>query len=159
MVTVSRRWELAVLPKLGPHRARHVGRWVEHLRAPWLSDFYKKGLNKLMGVLPTPATQPVREGGSCHSDDDKNIRSDCDWPEKHDISRLFYLPCFALLSLESTNRGTILITCCHRRAWWEMMFPFCLWFLMFLIVLFCFFHFQLWLAVFFLIIFFSFWIF
>lgn len=55
-------------------------------------------------------------------DDDKNTRIDCDWPEKHDISRIWFLPCFALLSLESTNHRTILITCCHRRAWWEIMF-------------------------------------
>lgn len=50
--------------------------------------------------------------------------------------------CFALLSLESTNHGTILITCCHRRAWWETMFPFLCFFFYF--ILFYFFLFPAW---------------
>lgn len=55
-------------------------------------------------------------GRSRPDDDDKNTRIDRDWPEKHDISRILFPPCFALLSLESTNHRTILITCCHRRG-------------------------------------------
>lgn len=39
----------------------------------------------------------------------KNTGSDCDWPEKHDISRSLCSPCFALLSLESTNHRTVLL--------------------------------------------------
>lgn len=41
--------------------------------------------------------------------EDKNTRVECDWPEKHDVSRVLFPPCSALFSLESTNHRTILI--------------------------------------------------
>lgn len=53
----------------------------------------------------------------------RNTRTDCDWPEKYDISRMM-----RLLSLESTNHGTI-----NRRGWWETRFPFFYFFMFYLV--------------------------
>lgn len=43
------------------------------------------------------------------------------WHQQDFLSALF---CSAVSGIDQSQDN--LITCCHRRAWWEMMFPFCL---------------------------------
>lgn len=62
--------------------------------------------------------------GSRRDDDDKNKRNWLWLAREAWHQQDLFLPCFALLALEPTNHRTIWITCCHRRGWWETMFPF-----------------------------------
>lgn len=62
--------------------------------------------------------------GSRRNDDDKNKRNWLWLAREAWHQQDLFPPCFALLALEPTNHRTIWITCCHRRGWWETMFPF-----------------------------------
>lgn len=88
-------------PKPRPYKARHCGRWrVERLclRSATLRPFHWRS---------EPANGCAPSGSRHDDDDDKNTRL---WLARAAWHQQNYI-CFAVLSLESANHGTILITC------------------------------------------------
>lgn len=62
-----------------------------------LRDLFTKGQNQPMGALPPS------QGGSRRDDDDDKYWIDCDWPEKHDISRILFLLCSAVSGIDQSR--------------------------------------------------------